>query len=83
MDSIKEIAEDLKIDSILSFIDDFLDPNKEVIDLIDEQQDTIDECKEIFELLYNIKTKTVISVAEEIKKSQISQTEENVYDLAA
>lgn len=70
-DVIKEIAEDLEIQSIFRIINEFDETNDKVIKLIDDQQERIDKIDELFNHLY------------QIKKSRWSKNEENILDLAS
>ena len=83
MSSLKEIAEDLKIDKITAKIDKYIKNYDTNYDKIDKFQDVIDSIDELFDWLYNIKDLTVNSVKNSIVDSIWSQTEENVLELAA
>ena len=83
INSIKEIAEELKITPILEEIEHFVNEYDQFSHKLDEQQESIDQINELFELLSNIKTKTVNFVAKEIIDSNWIISEENVKELVA
>ena len=83
VDCIKEIAEDLGIESIFKTIDDFIDDNEEISKLIDDQQTVVDSVEEIFVALFNIKNDTIEKVSTLIKESKWSRTEKDIYELSA
>ena len=83
MESIKEIAEDLQITVILNDVEKYIKDSEKVSKTIDEQQALIDSIDELFDLLYNIKEKTVKTVKFSILESKWPKTEDNVKELAA
>ena len=83
MDSIKEIAEELKISPILNEINNFLDDYEKFTEILDEQQESADQINDLFDLLSNIRQKTVKTVKDEILESNWSKTVEDVQELAS
>ncbi|KAK8842926.1 hypothetical protein M9Y10_025792 [Tritrichomonas musculus] len=83
MNTLKMIAYDLQITSILYDIDSSINEYEKISQAIDEQQIIIDSINELFDLLYNIKEKTVDSVKNKIIESNWSKSEQSVLELAA
>ena len=83
MDAIKEISDELQIDLISKETDTFVDKLDKFQQKIEDQQEIIDKINELFELLYDIKQKTVQNVKNTIIESDWVKTEEDVQELAA
>lgn len=80
---IKEFSEDLQIKCLFDDIHEFIINNNKISQQIDEQQKFVDLYEEIFDMLHNIKEKTVEFVKNSILKSIWIETEENIQELAA
>ncbi|KAK8872159.1 hypothetical protein M9Y10_007921 [Tritrichomonas musculus] len=83
MNSLKEIAEDLQIESILCDIDNMISEFEKISETIDEKQQLIESIDELFEWLYHIKEKTVKEVSRLIIDSELSNTKEGVEEVGA
>ena len=83
MNFIKEIAEELQITYIIKNLDEIIAEYEKISDKIDEQQSNVEIIDNLFDLLYNIKEKTVESVRDSIIESDWSKTAEDVQELAA
>ena len=83
MNSIKDIAEDLKIDVILEKVNQFINNFDNLSQLIDDQQEDIDSIDNLFNLLCHINESSVLKVKNEIIDSFWSRKEDDVRELAA
>ena len=83
MEILKEIAEDLQIDTFLPLIEKNINECEKVSQIIDEQQNTIDSIEDLFGWLYNIEELTVESVKTSILNSNWIKTEDDIHELAA
>ncbi|KAK8872183.1 hypothetical protein M9Y10_007947 [Tritrichomonas musculus] len=83
INSIKEISDQLNIEIIFNKIDAFIERSEVISNRIDDYQDVIDSIDELFEWLFHIKEKTVISVKNSIAHSNWCQTEDDIQELAA
>ena len=82
MNSLKEMADDLKIESILPQIDNFINVYEEFYKNIDEQQNTVDSIEEVFNWLFDINTLNVLTVKASILDSKWIKTEDEIFELA-
>lgn len=83
MQSLKKIAEELKIDAILDDINENIEENEKMIASINEQQELIDSIDELLNWLCNLNEENISSVKDSIVNSLWSQTEDNIKELAA
>ncbi|KAK8898237.1 hypothetical protein M9Y10_000515 [Tritrichomonas musculus] len=83
MDSLKFIVDDLQIDCISEDIEKYIDVSEKVSKTIDDQQTIVTQIDELFDMLYNIKEKTVETVKKMICESNWSKTAEKVQELCA
>lgn len=81
--SLRKMADDLQINSVLQKIDDKINECEKVSKSIDEQQNNIEIIEELFGWLYKIQVLTVETVAKSILESFWCETEEDVHELAA
>ena len=79
--SLKEMADDLKIDLILPFIEKIIKENEKISETIDELQEATELNEKLFDWLYNIDKLTVKTVKTLIVDSIWSKTEDNVNEL--
>lgn len=83
MFALRDIADDLEIESILPKIDEYLNYNEKFSKSIDDQQNTIEIIDQLFGWLYDIDNLTVEIVKTSILNSEWVKTEDNVIELAA
>lgn len=83
MDLLKEIAEDLQINSIIKQIDDYIIHYETISKKIDENQKLIDSIDQLYELLYHIREYGIEKIKISIVQSKWSKSEKDVQELAA
>ena len=83
IDSLTEIVDDLQIECLSNDIDNLNRDIEKSTQKIDDNQTIADSIDELFDLLYNIKEKTVQTVKNLILQSIWIETEENVQELIA
>ena len=83
MNSFKNICEELKIECVINDVNKFIEKFNQISDFIDEQQETIDLIDNLFDLLYHINEKTVMTVKNSIVDSIWTKSEDDVKELAA
>ena len=81
--SIQKISKDLKIESILGIIDDYIKEMENKENIINEQSSTIQSINDLFDLLYKIKEYSIKYVKNKIIESFWIETKENIQELAA
>ena len=80
---LKEIAEDLQINSVLNQIDNYISKYEKISQNIDEQEIIIDLIDMTFDWLYKIQELTIKNVKNFILQSKWVESEESVQELAA
>lgn len=83
INSLREMAEALQIDSILINTENYISDYENIIKRIEEQQKEIDTVDQIFNLLYHINEITINKVKLSIIQSNWIKTIDNVKELAA